>query len=123
MIVWRLIFAAAALFTLFFGLGLLIQPTETLGMMGQEVPASLVYVQIAGLAISVHGVGYAIAAMEPLRNKAILFLGVLGKGGTPLLAWTHFQAGAISSSTFAATAVDGAFAVLFLVFLLTTGRR
>ena len=119
---WKLVFALAALFNLAVGLPMLLAPEAMLAGLGQPVPTDLLMTRLASALIVVFGVGYAMAARDPVANRPILWLGVLGKAPIPLLVWLGGGAAALASSAFILSLGDLAFAALFLVFLLTHRR-
>lgn len=120
--IWQGVFALAAAFNFLVGLPLLLAPVAFYGAMNQPVPTDLLSVQTAALLISVFGVGYAMVARDPPANRAIVWLGLLGKAPLPLMVWLQVQAGKATMAAFTLTLGDALFAVLFLVFLLRTPR-
>ena len=120
---WKLVFALAALFNLAVGLPLLLAPEALLPILGQAVPDDLLMVRLAALLITVLGIGYGMAARDPLANRPILWLGVLGKAPIPLLVWLSGGAAVLSSSTFMLSLGDLVFAALFLLYLMTHRTR
>ena len=119
---WKVVFALAAAFNFLVGLPLLLAPAAFYAAMKQPVPTDLMSVQTSALLISVFGVGYVMVARDPPRNRAIVWLGLLGKAPLPLMVWLQVQAGKTSMSTFQLTLGDLVFAILFLIFLLRTPR-
>jgi len=89
---------------------------------GQPVPANLVLTRLAALLIGVLGIGYGMVARDPVANRPILWLGILGKAPIPLLVWLTGGAAALTSSAFMLSLGDLAFATLFLAYLLTHRR-
>jgi len=120
--VWKLVFALAALFNFAVGLPLLLAPVAFYTLLGQPVPTDLLSVQTSALLISVFGVGYAMVARDPVANRPIVWLGLLGKAPLPVMVWLQVQAGKASMDAFTLTLGDLVFAVLFLAFLLRTRR-
>lgn len=118
---WKAVFAIAALFNWAVGLPLLIAPVAFYAALGQTAP-DILNAQMAGALITVFGVGYAMAARDPVANRGIIWLGVIGKGPLPLLYWLNVQAGRAPISGFPLTLVDLAFAGLFLTYLLRTRK-
>lgn len=118
---WKAVFAVAAVFNWLVGLPLLIAPAAFYAMLGQSTP-DLFNAQMAGALIVVFGVGYAMVARDPVANRGIVWLGVIGKGPLPLLYWLNVQAGRAPMSGFPLTLVDLAFAALFLTYLLRTRK-
>lgn len=120
--IWKSVFALAALFNFLVGLPVLLAPGAFYGALGQPVPDDILSVQTVGLLITVFGVGYAMAARDPVWARPALWLGVLGKAPLPLLVWLNVQAGRAPMSSFLLTLVDLAFAAAFLTFLLRHRR-
>ena len=121
--IWRIVFGVAALFNFAVGLPMLLAPAVMLAGLGQPVPADLLMTRLASALIAVFGVGYARIARDPVANRPILWLGVLGKAPIPLLVWISGGAAALTTSSFQLSLIDLVFAGLFLAFLLTHPRR
>lgn len=119
---WKIVFAVAALFNFLVGLPVLFAPAAFYAAIGQPVPGDLLSVQTVGLLISVFGVGYAMAARDPVQARLILWLGVLGKAPLPLLVGLSVLAGRTGPGAFGLTLVDLVFAALFLTYLLRHRR-
>lgn len=119
---WKVVFALAAAFNFLVGLPLLLAPVAFYTALNQPVPTDLLSVQTSALLISVFGVGYAMVARDPPRNRAIVWLGLLGKAPLPLMVWLQVQAGKAAMSAFQLTLGDLLFAVLFVVFLVRTPK-
>lgn len=120
---WKLVFWVAALFNFAVGLPMLVTPETLLPAIGQPVPADLLMTRLAALLIVVLGIGYGMVARDPVANRPILWLGVLGKAPIPLLVWRTGGAAALASSSFILSLGDLAFAALFLLYLLTNRAR
>lgn len=120
--VWKAVFALAALFNFAVGLPLLLAPVAFYTALKQPVPTDLLSVQTAALLISVFGVGYAMVARDPVANRPIVWLGLLGKAPLPMMVWLQVRAGKASMSAFQLTLGDLVFSILFLVFLLRTKK-
>lgn len=121
--VWTVVFALAAVFNFAVGLPMLLAPETMLANLGQPVPDDLLMTWLASLLIVVLGIGYVMVARDPVANRPILWLGVIGKAPIPLLVWQSGGAAALSSSAFILSLGDLAFAALFLLYLLTHRRR
>lgn len=119
---WKLVFAIAALFNFAVGLPMLLAPEALLTAIGQPVPADLLMTRLAALLIVVLGIGYGMVWRDPVANRGILWLGVLGKAPIPLLVWMAGGAAALASSSFLLSLGDLSFAALFLAYLLTHRR-
>ena len=120
--IWKIVFALAAAFNFLVGLPLLLAPAAFYTALKQPVPADLLSVQTAALLISVFGVGYAMVARDPVANRPIVWLGLLGKAPLPVMVWLQVQAGKATMSAFTLTLGDAVFAALFVIFLLTTRK-
>lgn len=119
---WKILFVIAALFNFAVGLPMLLAPEAMLTSLGQPVPDDLLMTRLASLLIVVLGIGYGMVARDPVANRPILWLGVLGKAPIPALVWLSAGAAALASSAFVLSLGDLAFAALFLTFLLTHRR-
>lgn len=65
---------------------------------------------------------YLFLASDPVRHRPIMIPAFLAKGsGTVTLTWLYLQ-GRVSSQWLAIGAMDGVFAILFLVAFVTTRR-
>jgi hypothetical protein len=74
----RVLWAAAA-YNLFWGLIVVQFPSRPFEWIGVEVPNYTCLVQCIGMIVGVYGVGYAIAAGDPMRHWPIVLVGLLGK--------------------------------------------
>ncbi len=120
--IWTVLFALAAAFNFAVGLPMLLAPEAMLASLGQPVPDDLLMTRLASLLIVVLAIGYAMAARDPVANRPILWLGVIGKAPIPLLVWLSGGAAVLSSPAFILSLGDLAFAALFLLYLLTHRR-
>lgn len=120
--IWKLVFVVAALFNFAVGLPMLLAPEAMLTGLGQPVPDDLLMTRLASLLIVVLGIGYGMVARDPVGNRPILWLGVLGKAPIPLLVWLSGGAAVLASSAFLLSLGDLAFAALFLIFLVRTPK-
>jgi hypothetical protein len=117
---WRIVFALAAVFNLAIGVSLAAAPDMIYAQGGQEPAADYFYARTAGLLIAVFGIGYAMVAVQPARNRAIVWLGVIGKACMPVLSWSYVQAGLVGITSFYLSLGDLMFVILFAVFLWRT---
>ena len=69
----------AALYNFFFGLSTLIAPFLLFDFLGATRPNLPELWQCIGMIVGVYGVGYWIAASDPMRHWPIVFVGWLGK--------------------------------------------
>lgn len=70
---------AAAAYNLLWGAAVIGAPTALFRWAGMEVPRYPEIWQCVGMIVGVYGVGYAIAAFDPLRHWPIVLVGLLGK--------------------------------------------
>ena len=81
----RWVLIAAALYNLAWGLFMIIFPTAPFRWIGLELPNYPSSWQCIGMIVGVYGIGYAIAAGDPLRHWPIVLVGLLGKVLGPVL--------------------------------------
>jgi hypothetical protein len=123
MMAWRIVFGLAAAFNIAVGYMIVTDPASmgTQPFTGSAQEALLI--KSCGWMIGVFGVGYALVALQPLANRGIVFLGIIGKLAMPLFAYPFYQAGAIPFESFALTLGDLVFVVLFAWFMLANSNR
>lgn len=115
---WRVFFIVAALFNFAAGLPLLLVPELMLANLNIPVPVDLLFHRMTGLLVVVFGLLYAFVAVDQVRYRALVWLGVVGKTGVVVLFAQAFLAGSIPLPAFAVSLGDLAFTLGFLVFLL-----
>ena len=120
MMFWRAVFALAAVFNLAVGVSLAAAPDMAYAQSAQGPAADYFYARTAGLLIAVFGIGYAMVAIAPARNRSIVWLGLIGKACMPVLAWSYVQAGLVAITAFYLSLGDLAFVILFALFLWRT---
>jgi hypothetical protein len=69
----------AAAYNLVWGAAVVIQPNAFFAWADLPVPRYPEIWQCVGMIVGVYGVGYALAARDPLRHWPIVFVGLLGK--------------------------------------------
>jgi peroxiredoxin len=74
----------AALYNLVWGAWVVLLPGSAFSLLGIDPPNYLFIWQCVGMIVGVYGIGYAIAAMDPLRHWPIVLVGFLGKIFGPL---------------------------------------
>ena len=116
---WRPFFIAAAAFNFVAGLGLMLAPAAVYAIAGSVPPASL-EVRLMGWLIAALGIGYAVVAADPSRNRGIVQAGAAGKFGAVVLVWAHWITGQAPTAFALAILGDLLFAAAFLVFLRRT---
>ena len=85
---------AAAAYNVAFMLWVLIRPMAWFDWSGMKRPIYPQVWQCVGMIVGVYGVGYAIAATNPLRWWPIVLVGLLGKSLGPMgFAWSAMASG------------------------------
>jgi hypothetical protein len=69
----------AAGYNLIWGAWVVLMPNHFFELVGMEPPRHESIWQCVGMIVGVYGLGYAIAATNPLRHWPIVFVGLLGK--------------------------------------------
>lgn len=116
---WRPFFIAAAAFNFVAGLGLMLAPAAAYAVAGTAPPASL-EARLMGWLIAALGIGYAVVARDPSRNRGIVQAGTIGKLGAVALVGAHWFSGQAPAAFALAILGDLVFAVAFILFLRRT---
>lgn len=74
---WTLI--AAGIYNLAWGGVAILAPRFSFELVGMELPRYLEFWQCIGMIVGVYGIGYLLAATNPLRHWPITLVGLLGK--------------------------------------------
>jgi hypothetical protein len=119
--VWKIFFAFAALVNFSVGLPLLLLPELTLELLDMSRPASLLFVQFTGGAISLFGCYYLLVAQN-LARRELVWMGIVGKLFAVALFTIYWADGDIPQIPYLVGLGDAVFAAAFLWFLLG-GRR
>lgn len=84
----RRVLVVAAIYNIVWGGLMVLFPSQPFHWAGMEVPNYLSFVQCIGMIVGVYGVGYAIAASNPVQHWPIVLVGLLGKILGPIgFAW------------------------------------
>jgi peroxiredoxin len=75
---------AAAIYNLVWGAWVVLRPGDLFEAIGLPLPTYPQLWQCIGMIVGVYGVGYAIAAADPLRHWPIVLVGLLGKVFGPM---------------------------------------
>jgi small multidrug resistance pump len=70
---------AAALYNVLWGAFVVLFPLALFRFLGMETPNYPEIWQCVGMIVGVYGVGYAVAALDPLRHWPVVLVGLLGK--------------------------------------------
>lgn len=114
---WRGFFAFAAIYNLAVGGAMVAGAAQVAGQLDITGAGAPFAVMMSGLLIAVFGVGYALVAAAPAKNRGIVWIGMIGKFGAVVLATVQFNAGVIPFSTFLLGIGDLVFVALFALFL------
>lgn len=123
---WSIMFYIAAAFNIIAAIGALLTPAESnaLMMYGSKTalanPAASINTQAFLVFVLIFGIGYAMVAMDPTKNRGIVWLGILGKLYV-FTAWgIYYKSGIVTLTAFAGTFGDLIFTILFIMFLIKT---
>ncbi len=127
---WSLMFLAAAGFNFAMGGPIFFAPAWSyrLAYVGEASEGILRFWGDFGFAVLLIGVGYWIVSRGITRNRGIVWLGIFAKLFDVVAISVRWVEGIAHTTALAAAAVDGAFVVLFILFLrtgigLTESRR
>ncbi len=118
----RLLFSVAAFFNYLVAAGLLIassQVSERLGL-GAATPGSVVLANLAGALVGIFGYAYTRVALEPLRYRVYVELGIIGKLAVLPAVGVPWAMGYIGWQLPLLASGDLAFALLFWHWLHAT---
>jgi len=74
------------------------------------------------LLITIFGVSYALAALDPARNRPLIVIGALGKASFVLFTSLHALANHIPQIVYQLSMSDLTFALIFVFFLYQTRK-
>ncbi|MEZ5996478.1 MAG: hypothetical protein R3C25_12095 [Hyphomonadaceae bacterium] len=114
---WRWLFAVAALFNFAVGGVMLAAPWRVAPHLSVTGPGGSYIVAMTGSYIAVFGLGYAIAAAAPIKNRGIIWMGAVSKLAAAALWSIQFGAQVIEFRVFVIGMIDVVFAALFGLFL------
>jgi len=75
----RVVLLAAAAYNIIWGVSVVLFPSLIFRWLGMEQPNYPEIWQCLGMIVGVYGLGYGIAAFDPMRHWPIVFVGLLGK--------------------------------------------
>jgi hypothetical protein len=114
---WRGLFGFAAFWNAAVGGAMLAAPARVAAQLNVGGDGAPYAAAMTGLLIGVFGIGYAMVAREPVRNRGIVWIGLASKVGAAVLGAMQYVSGALPASAFALGMIDLAFAAGFLAFL------
>ena len=115
---WRVFFAVAAGFNFVVALTFLLAPETILAALNVPVQGDLLFHRLTGFLVLCFGIGYAFVARDPQRNRAIVWIGLIGKAGVILLFAQAWLSGTLPFAAFSVSFGDVAFAIGFAAFLI-----
>lgn len=113
----RNLFGSAAIFNALAGLPILLAGRQISVLFGMPPPQSLLFTQIAGMAVLLFGYGYWLEARSPRENRSVVAIGAIGKVGIFLLAAGHVVAGTVNWVFPALATVDLIYAFFIFRYL------
>ena len=117
--VWRGVFLASAIFNFVVGFSLAIDTSAMMASMGLEVARyDALWSPLIGWFVILFGMLY-FAVSRDLDNRAIAFIGMLGKLGVVVLIALAWMRGLAPFAMVGLTLIDLVFAILFAAFLFT----
>jgi peroxiredoxin len=113
----------AAGYNILWGAHAVLLPGLMFDLLGMPHPNYPFLWQCIGMIVGVYGVGYAIAATEPLRHWPIVLVGLLGKIFGPIgFVWTYLQGGIPANFGYTIITNDLIWWVPFALILLTVAK-
>ena len=118
---WSLMFLAAAVFNFAMGGPIFLASTWSykLAYFGDAQQSAVRFWGDFGFAVLLIGVGYWILSRDVSRNRGIVWLGIIAKIFDVTVLSSRWADGLARPIVLVPAAVDGAFAVLFILFLLS----
>ena len=115
---WRIVFLTAAIFNWFVGVSQMFDVSQLAASMGQEAPRyDALYSPLLGWLVILFGALYFVVYRN-LENRAIVLIGLAGKGGVFVLVVAAWWRGQAPNSMATLVFVDAIYAALFAIFLL-----
>lgn len=121
---WMLFFFAAAAFNFCMG-GPIVFASDfsyTIAYVGAADASTLRFWGDFGFAVLLVGAGYAIVGFNVDANRGIVWLGIFAKAYDVIMLSLRWEHGLAHDIVLLPAAIDGAFGVFFIVFLLTWPR-
>ncbi|WP_150429940.1 hypothetical protein [Dechloromonas sp. CZR5] len=114
----RILFSVAGYFNLAVGLIFLFAMPQLAQMIGMNpIPEDYVLIHFGSVLVIVFGVGYLKVAADPVVNRPIIQLGILGKSGVVLAGMVDWLLGNTNAAFPLLLTADVVFAVLFANYL------
>jgi energy-converting hydrogenase Eha subunit E len=121
---WRLMFRLAGLFNVAVAIPLWIAPVALSKLFGFEpVPTDILYTDLFAVLVITFGIGYWRIGADPVRNRVMVEMGIIGKLLVVLVGYQHFLAGTTSLPFAALVTGDLVWASLFWRYLSTHAEQ
>lgn len=119
---WRIFFWLAGALNIFGGAMGLVDWQRPLVEAGMPTPNYPFFAQLLLIAVVIFGVGYVMVALDPLRHRGIVVLGLLVKVAGTAMTWWAVSQGQLPREPFAVQPlfVDLPWAIGFAIFLFRT---
>jgi energy-converting hydrogenase Eha subunit E len=115
---WRLMFRVAALFNWSVAIPLWIAPVPLSQLFGFEpVPTHTLYTDLFAVVVLTFGIGYWLVGSNPVRNRVMVEMGIIGKLLVVLVGYGHFLSGTTTLSFAALVSCDLIWTIAFWRFL------
>jgi hypothetical protein len=120
----RRLFYPAALFNVVVAVPFIVDPVGTGTALGMSpIPTDLVFVRLTFGAVMMFGLMYFHAGWNPVRYRANVGYGIVGKVATVTCVLGYWLAGSINSVLPAIASFDILWAVLFIAYLRRTSAN
>ena len=121
---WMLFFFAAAAFNFCMGGPIFFASdfSYTIAYVGAADASTLRFWGDFGFAVMLVGAGYAIVGLNVDANRGIVWLGIFAKAYDVIMLSLRWEHGLAHDIVLLPAAIDGAFGIFFIVFLLTWPR-
>jgi hypothetical protein len=114
----KVLFSLAAAFNWLAGTPLIVAPQQFARLIGmQPVPTNLAFPHLVGALVHAFGWGYWRVARDPVANRSIIHVGILGRSLVVLAVCFDWLAGNTNWPLARVVSGDAVFAALFLDYL------
>ena len=114
----RILFSIAAAFNFFAAMPFLVAPQQFARLIGmQPVPTALAFPHLVAALVLAFGWGYWRISRDPVANRPLIHLGIVGKSLVVLSVWLDWLAGNTNWPLALIVGGDAVFVVLFVDYL------
>ena len=114
----RILFSIAAAFNFFAAMPFLVAPQQFARLIGmQPVPTDLAFPHLVAVLVLAFGWGYWRISRDPVANRPLIHLGIVGKSLVVLSVWLDWLAGNTNWPLALIVGGDAVFVVLFVDYL------